>query len=69
MGAIILLPSAIRSFILSGYLIYPVSQIDIFAVDWKIPKDRVEEITQAILRGMAWTWPLQGLSYGSLFVC
>lgn len=33
-----------RNVIISGYLIFPFSEIDIFAVDWKIPKDiAVEE--------------------------
>ena len=30
---------AIRSYFLSGYLIYPVQSIDLFNPDWKVPKD------------------------------
>lgn len=36
-GIIIILPWFIRNVIISGYLIYPYSGIDIFTVDWKMP--------------------------------
>lgn len=36
-GIIVLLPWIIRNVIISGYLIYPFPQIDIFNVDWKMP--------------------------------
>lgn len=38
MGIIILLPFFIRNIIISGWLIYPSTFIDIANVDWKIPK-------------------------------
>jgi hypothetical protein len=36
-GLLILIPFIIRNYFLSGYLIYPYPEIDIFNVDWKIP--------------------------------
>ncbi|MBE0303553.1 LIC_10190 family membrane protein [Leptospira interrogans] len=38
---LILLPWLIRNVILSGYLIYPFSAIDIFNFDWKVPLNAV----------------------------
>lgn len=38
-GAVIVLPWVARNVILSGYLFYPLWQIDLFSVDWKVPKD------------------------------
>ncbi|WP_061284041.1 LIC_10190 family membrane protein [Leptospira interrogans] len=38
---LILLPRLIRNVILSGYLIYPFSAIDIFNFDWKVPLNAV----------------------------
>jgi len=40
-GLVIVLPFLIRNYYLSGYLIYPFSNIDIFNVDWKIPIGKV----------------------------
>jgi hypothetical protein len=37
-GAFAVLPWLTRNVILSGYLIYPFPAIDIFEVDWKVPK-------------------------------
>jgi len=39
---LILVPWVTRNVILTGYLVYPVSSIDIFNFDWKIPKEKVE---------------------------
>jgi hypothetical protein len=36
---IVLLPWLLRNIILSGYLIFPVPQIDLFSFDWKFPHD------------------------------
>ena len=47
-GMFILTPWIIRSVILSGYLVFPVSQIDLFSADWKVPIDQVESIRNAI---------------------
>ena len=38
MAAFILVPWFVRSVFLSGYLVFPVSQIDLFSFDWKYPK-------------------------------
>lgn len=37
LGCIIILPWLARNIIISGYLIYPLTAIDIFDVDWKVP--------------------------------
>ena len=39
---LILAPWVTRNVILTGYLVYPVSSIDVFNFDWKIPKEKVE---------------------------
>ena len=36
-GGIVVLPFLIRNVMISGYLIYPYSEIDLFQVDWKMP--------------------------------
>lgn len=38
LGAVTALPFFIRNVILSGWLVYPFTQIDLFDVKWKIPK-------------------------------
>ncbi len=38
LAAITLSPWIVRNIIISGYLIYPLYQIDIFSFDWKVPK-------------------------------
>ncbi len=38
----IVVPYLVRSVIISGYLLYPATSIDLFNVDWKIPKDIVD---------------------------
>lgn len=37
-GLVILIPFLIRNFLISGWLLYPFGGIDIFSVEWKIPK-------------------------------
>ena len=39
LGIMTALPYLIRNVILSGWLIYPFTAIDLFGVDWKIPKE------------------------------
>ncbi len=51
LAAVILLPWAARSVILSGYLVYPFPALDFFSVDWKIPLENVRS-EQAII--LAW---------------
>lgn len=38
-GVVIIIPWLIRNVVLTGYLIYPFPQLDIFSVDWKVPYD------------------------------
>lgn len=40
-GLIICTPFVYRNVILSGYLLYPMPELDVFNVDWKIPGDLV----------------------------
>lgn len=42
LGVIVLAPFLIRNYILSGWLLYPFSAIDIFNPVWKIPKEYLE---------------------------
>ena len=46
--AFFIVPWLVKSVILSGYLIYPFFQIDLFNVDWKIPKLSAFDSTFAI---------------------
>ncbi len=43
-GIIVLSPFFIRNFYLSGYLVYPYPNVDLFNVDWKIPINSVHEM-------------------------
>lgn len=38
-GLFILIPWLIRNVVISGYLIYPFYQIDLFSFDWKVPRE------------------------------
>jgi len=51
-AALIGLPWAIRSIIQSGYLVYPFHQLDLFKVEWKIPRQHVIEDVEGI-----YSWP------------
>jgi len=48
MAVVCITPFFIRNYFLSGYLIYPFAQLDIFTVDWKIPAYSVEKMSQVI---------------------
>jgi hypothetical protein len=48
----ILIPWLARNVILSGYLIFPYSAIDLFNVDWKVPAVSAEKL-QAIIKAWA----------------
>lgn len=39
MGFLILLPYLIRNVLITGWLIYPLESVDLFSVEWKIPKE------------------------------
>ncbi len=41
-GIVIILPWFVRNVIISGYLVYPYSKIDLFPVDWKMPRDLLD---------------------------
>lgn len=47
-GLIIIIPFIIRNVILSGYLFFPIYQIDLFAVDWKASKIVTESLVDFI---------------------
>ena len=47
-SVIIVLPYIVRGIIISGYLLYPLTSIDIFNFDWKIPVDIANEDRWAI---------------------
>lgn len=41
-GVLLFVPWLLRSYYLSGYLVYPLYQVDLFAPDWKLPKGIAE---------------------------
>ncbi len=41
LGILVAAPYFIRNFFISGWLIYPFEAIDLFSVDWKLPKETV----------------------------
>ena len=47
-GIMILLPFLIRNVILSGYLVFPLPEIDLLSFDWKIPYDAVVNVRKGI---------------------
>ena len=42
--SLILIPFFLRNLILSGYILYPLYQLDLFAFDWKVPHSLVAEL-------------------------
>lgn len=38
-GMLILIPWLVRNVIISGYLVYPMHEIDLFSFDWKVPRE------------------------------
>jgi len=49
---VIILPFLLRNYFLSGYLLYPFPQIDLFFPDWKIPYEHVKE-TKSVIEAWA----------------
>jgi hypothetical protein len=47
-GLIVLLPFLITNVILSGYLIFPFPQVDLFSFDWKIPYHHADNVRRTI---------------------
>ncbi|MCX7755376.1 MAG: hypothetical protein N2117_09040 [Anaerolineales bacterium] len=56
---LVLLPFVARNLVLSGYLVYPYPTVDLFAFDWKVPPERVEEDRQAVIAFARWVGPGQ----------
>lgn len=48
-GVLALLPFFIRNYFIAGYLMYPFYQIDLFDVDWKMPKEAIMYDNQALV--------------------
>lgn len=48
LGILTVIPFLIRNIIISGYLVYPYPEIDLFSFDWKIPAEEVESMRTAI---------------------
>jgi len=46
---IVLLPWLLRNIVLSGYLIFPISQIDLFSFDWKYPLTATTAVREELL--------------------
>lgn len=49
LGIAVMLPWLIRNVVISGYILYPYSQIDLFNVDWKMPKSILEYDSMEIM--------------------
>lgn len=47
-GSLLILPWVVKNVILSGYLVYPISGLDLFNVDWKVSPESVIEIKKWI---------------------
>jgi hypothetical protein len=47
-GALILLPFLLGNVILSGYLVFPFPQIDLFSFDWKVPYQVADNVRRSI---------------------
>ena len=48
LGGFIIIPFLVRNIILSGYLFFPVYQVDFFSFDWKVDKMKLVEIANYI---------------------
>jgi hypothetical protein len=51
-AALLLVPWMARNVILSGYLVYPAPEVDVFQPDWKIPVEQARN-TEAIIKAWA----------------
>jgi hypothetical protein len=47
-GGLVLLPFLVNNVILSGYLIFPFPQIDLFSFDWKMPYKTADTVRNSI---------------------
>ncbi|MEO1055264.1 MAG: hypothetical protein AAFX87_31855, partial [Bacteroidota bacterium] len=57
---LIMLPWLIRNIITSGYLVFPLYQIDLFNFDWEVPKEHVKGAADAI---EIWAYGFRGLDF------
>lgn len=48
LAGFVILPWLLRNVILSGWLVYPFPSLDVFAVDWKVPLDKVIAEKEAV---------------------
>jgi hypothetical protein len=66
-GGIILLPFLVGNVILSGYLIFPFPQIDLFTFDWKIPYQSADDVRRHIRYFAIYPTPVRlGKSIGAM---
>lgn len=59
LGILVIMPFIIKNIILSGYLLYPYPNIDLFSFDWKIPAEQarvMKEIITAWAQGFRSTY-------------
>ncbi len=57
-GTVVLAPFCARTFLISGYLFYPMEQIDFFQADWKMP---AEVCQYERMRTKAWSEQILGI--------
>lgn len=55
-GLLVLAPKLARSVVLSGYLVYPFPAINVFDVDWKVPRE-VVDIERRYIESIARSFP------------
>ncbi|MCM1188854.1 MAG: hypothetical protein NC541_06120 [bacterium] len=61
-GLAIVIPWIIRNVVLTGYLLYPFSKLDVFSFDWKVPVETVERLELITYQFAKAIWYL-GVSY------
>lgn len=65
-AAFLLAPFLVRNYILSGYLLYPFPSLDLFDVDWKIPKATLlYDYAVMLLWGRNWGWGDESALYAT----
>lgn len=69
LGIWILFPFLVRNVIISGYLLYPYPELDLFSVDWKMSKIQLIKDRNEI---KTWAWGINdsskaGISFGEWF--
>ncbi len=59
LGILVITPFLIRNVMISGYLLYPYPEIDLFSVDWKMPASNLIRDRDEI---KAWAWGLRDVN-------